>query len=1062
MEALPKNCPTRREVVQVNRLQFDHIFTDAAVVKGDEIARDLSKLKDDIAPACDKTFVMMKNKQVWFDRNNSALFPKFEAGVLQAFDTKNQPTKNYSLNFAGFTFVPMTYSEAEKSFTTGKNNPYLQSKGSFKYFKSKYNSYILTEEINDGKTHCFRSTERNDNLWYADGDKVTIVPIHRMRGKNAAAMSYHDAFFTWIQLGLIPEGLKPKQEKLFENFIRDYSTIEEYVSFDDAKNIIFDGDRFKRDVLGGKFKAKVFDYDFDINGTLDGVMSGQKQYTGSVDSLKQELLECDHKRANIQPYDERQLTDVNRGHWELFEDAASDTVQVQLPENEMLVARPPQLDVRLNGVCAIDFGTKSTVVVCRDGEARMLRVGQGDYSKVPTMKDFENPTVIELRDIQNFLAAYRARKGRPFTEWNQVTVSHQAAEAIFKEGVGSSVYNSVFSELKQWAKDEQSSPVVLKDLSGAIQEIKPYLETKSIDEGDFDPIELYAYYLGLYINNMHRQIYLDYILSFPVNYKKDVREHIRKSFESGIRKSLPPALLADEEIMKRFRVYLGASEPAAYAISALECFGLEPKNTSKKVAYGVFDFGGGTTDFDFGIEYVPENRRRNFIIDQFGFNGDVLLGGENMLELLAYEVYKDNVDIMREKKIPFVLPAGCEIFAGAETLVSRKNDASAHMNNRILSEALRPIWENSDERKALTEKPLSLKLFSGTKSDSVNLKIDAKKLDAFIEARIREGIVNFFQSMKSAFVGREVYPIHIFLAGNSCRSPLVKKIFDEFIENEDGEFVLHMPLGMDTPSVAEKLLALANEISEAVKDATAENLIALAKKFAVIADEVAKITDKPELANHARAFANRAQEAISIYEQFAKDNGKLAEESTKFFEDAKAFSEEIKRSVTSNQSAPVSANVMELDKQRTGKTGVAFGLLRCRKGGKDVKIINRNVDANDEMIFPYFLGDAGEDGKTFTVRIGREVPYGEWAYFTVADEPEFELYYTMAPRSLQGKMTTAQVSMIHCVLDDDDTSDDDDVGVYIRKVAPNQIEYAVGSEEDFSGEFGGKIYKAAI
>lgn len=1063
MEALPKNCPTRREVVQVNRLQFDHIFSDAAVAKGDEIAHDLAKLKDDIAPACDKTFVMMKNKQVWFDRNNAALYPKFDKFSLPSFTCNDGNIKKYSLDFEKFKFTSITLEECRKSFVKNIENPYQDSNGNFgKYFSSSYTNHIITENVNSNGISRYICTE-NNSTGSSDTSSYTmnLVPIHRLRGKNAAAMSYPEAVLAWIANGLIPKGLSNKQEKFYKTFLQDYPTIADYVTADDT-NIKFDGDRFKRDVLGGKFKAKVFDYDFDIRGTLDGVMSGQKQYTGSVDSLKQELLECDHKRANIQPYDERQLTDVNRGHWELFEDAASDTVQVQLPENEMLVARPPQLDVRLNGVCAIDFGTKSTVVVCRDGEARMLRVGQGDYSKVPTMKDFENPTVIELRDIQNFLAAYRARKGRPFTEWNQVTVSHQAAEAIFKEGVGSSVYNSVFSELKQWAKDEQSSPVVLKDLSGAIQEIKPYLETKSIDEGDFDPIELYAYYLGLYINNMHRQIYLDYILSFPVNYKKDVREHIRKSFESGIRKSLPPALLADEEIMKRFRVYLGASEPAAYAISALECFGLEPKNTSKKVAYGVFDFGGGTTDFDFGIEYVPENRRRNFIIDQFGFNGDVLLGGENMLELLAYEVYKDNVDIMREKKIPFVLPAGCEIFAGAETLVSRKNDASAHMNNRILSEALRPIWENTDERKALTEKPLSLKLFSGTKSDSVNLKIDAKKLDALIEARIREGIVNFFQSMKSAFVGREVYPIHIFLAGNSCRSPLVKKIFDEFIENEDGEFVLHMPLGMDTPSVAEKLLALANEISEAVKDATAENLIALAKKFAVIADEVAKITDKPELANHARAFANRAQEAISIYEQFAKDNGKLAEESTKFFEDAKAFSEEIKRSVTSNQSAPISANLMELDKQRTGKTGVAFGLLRCRKGGKDVKIINRNVDANDEMIFPYFLGDAGDDGKTFTVRIGREVPYGEWAYFTVADEPEFELYYTMAPRSLQGKMTTAQVSMIHCVLDEDDTSDDDDVGVYIRKVAPNQIEYAVGSEEDFSGEFGGKIYKAAI
>lgn len=65
---LPKNRPSRCESVHVSRLQFDHIFTDAAAAKGEQIARELAALKDDIAPACDKTFVMMKNKKVWFDR----------------------------------------------------------------------------------------------------------------------------------------------------------------------------------------------------------------------------------------------------------------------------------------------------------------------------------------------------------------------------------------------------------------------------------------------------------------------------------------------------------------------------------------------------------------------------------------------------------------------------------------------------------------------------------------------------------------------------------------------------------------------------------------------------------------------------------------------------------------------------------------------------------------------------------------------------------------------------------------------------------------------------------
>ncbi|MBQ9480205.1 MAG: hypothetical protein IJU71_11725, partial [Selenomonadaceae bacterium] len=490
-------------------------------------------------------------------------------------------------------------------------NPYLQGDGTFKLFSSVHgHDEILTEETNGSSSHICRSNGQDS--WWCDGDVITLVPIYRLRGKNAAAMSYFDSFFSWIKLGLVPEGLKARQEKFFSDLINDYSTVEEYITVED-ETIIFDSAHFSADVLSGAFTETVFGYDFDIKGTLNAVLDGSKQYSGSVGALKTELLNCDLKRANIQPYEERLLTDVNRGHWDLFETAQSDNkdeATVQLPQDEMLVARPPQMDASLHGLCAIDFGTKSTIVVCRDGDARMLRIGKGDYSKAPTMKDFENPTAIELRDINSFLDAYRARVGRPFTEWDQVTVSHQAAEAIFKADVGSSVYNSVFNELKQWAKDEQSHHL-LKDLKGVAHKIKPYLQTESIDGGDFDPIELYAYYLGLYINNMHNQIYLDYILSYPVNYRKDVREHIRASFERGLRKSLPPALQADEQMMKHFRVYLGASEPAAYAISALECFGLEPKRIGDKIAYGVFDFGGGTTDFDFGIEYIPENKRRN-------------------------------------------------------------------------------------------------------------------------------------------------------------------------------------------------------------------------------------------------------------------------------------------------------------------------------------------------------------------------------------------------------------------------------------------------------------------
>lgn len=1060
--AFSTNRPSRCDAVRVNRTQFDHIFTDSAVAAGEKIARDLEALKDDISSVCDKRFVLFKNKEVWFDRDVAGLFPRMEKKDLPQYQCREgSKARSFSkIERDGLEFVSITKEECVKTFRKDISNPYIETNGTLKYHSVNHPEFIMVT-WQDGPYSCNNKPvdwwNIGTNSWIANtcgrgcDYTATLVPIYRLRGKNAQPMTYIDSLFTWITMGLLPEGLSRKQEKLYQDFIVSYPKIEEYIQFTNEK-ISFDSSRFKDDVLSGQFTETVFGHNFDIRSTLEGVLSGKQKYTDSVDALKQELLRCDEKRANIEPYEERQLTDVNRGHWELFEEkeeGASDEAEVQLPKDELLYARPPQLDVRLNGTCAIDFGTKSTIVVCRDGEARMLRIGKGDYSKAPTMQDFENPTAIELRDVNGFLTAYRNRIGRPFTEWNQATVSHQAADAIFREGVGSSVYNSVFNELKQWAKDENNWPILM-DLQGNTQEIKPYLETAAMDDGnhggDFDPIELYAYYLGLYINNMHHQIYLDYILSYPVNYKKDVREHIRASFERGLKKSLPPALQKDEEMMKRFRVYLGASEPAAYAISALEGFGLEPKEPGEQVAYGVFDFGGGTTDFDFGIEYVPEKRNRNFVIEQFGFNGDVNLGGENILELLAYEVYKDNLPVMRKKKIPFALPPGCDPFAGSETLVRITKDASSHMNNRILAEKLRPIWEHTDGEQELTGDAVNVKLFSSEKDEEsgsysvgVAINIDAAKLETVIENRIRQGVVNFFQSLYSAFKGKKVYPIHIFLAGNSCRSPVVKKLFEEFIDKEEAEmakqakeesgqdkdakgtFVLHMPLS------------------------TEDNI------------QVPLVDVQSNIVNGNQSPSEDKKELLQQITNAVKD---LSE---------KKATETADKTENLEEKVHVATLAMDFDRRRTGKTGVAFGLLRCRRGGKDVKIINRNMDDSGEMLFPYFLGDAGINGNQFTVRIGRNVGYGVWTYFTVADEPEFELYYSSEPRALQGVLSASQVSMVRCLLNDEEVNDDEEAGVYIRKVTPNLIEYAVGyksdfdkEEEAFKAEFHGKVHQQSL
>lgn len=505
---------------------------------------------------------------------------------------------------------------------------------------------------------------------------------------------------------------------------------------------------------------------------------------------KQYLKECDRIRSNISSYSDDIIIDINRGHWEVFESFYDELDEnswiIEVPIDETLVARDPLCDVNHRAVCGIDFGTKSTVVVCRDKEEVLLRIGAGELISEPRSEDYENPTVIQLKNYESFKAVYANKLGRPDTSWEDVCVSHQAANAIYNSDLNK-VSNkrclySIFSELKQWANSKDRKQI-LQDETGNIIHLNPYL---SLRDTDFDPIEIYAYYLGLYINNMHRGIYLKYLLSFPVNYPKAVRIKILESFERGIKKSLPSRVLKDSETMKRFKITSGASEPAAYAISALKEYKVEPKEDeiNKKVSYGVFDFGGGTTDFDFGIEYIPEHKKYKFQVEQLGNGGDAYLGGENLLNMLAFEVYKQNIQVMRDANIPIIIPAKCQKFAGSELLVKEEKDGDqlAYLNLKLIANELRTLWEEEvGYQSKYNEGANKFKLYSTNNTEiDISVRIDIDSLQAIIRKEISDGIENFMNVYYKVYKQNQsklTRPLHILLAGNSCKSRILQETF---------------------------------------------------------------------------------------------------------------------------------------------------------------------------------------------------------------------------------------------------------------------------------------------
>ncbi len=412
------------------------------------------------------------------------------------------------------------------------------------------------------------------------------------------------------------------------------------------------------------------------------------------EKFKELMLNVDSVAVGLKSYSQSQLLDLNGGHWDLeVPSTPKESVTFRfdnLPKDpsgkEMnFYARSSLKDLK-KGVVAIDFGTKSTTAAYMDnnGEYRLLSIG--GLVDDASLTKFENPTIMEFRYKEKFRNAYNALDHRPFTEKNHIEVAHEAQKNA--AGVKGNDLYRFFSQLKQWAgADEKQN---FRDL------IEDFSLESSTNCTDFNPIEIYAYCIGRCINNMENGVFLKYFLSYPIKYEKHQAEKIRESFERGLKKSLPRHVFDDEKTAKTFKVELRASEPCAYAISALKSYGFfKSEKLDKPVYYGVFDFGGGTTDFDFGKWEKSANPKFLYKMTHFSSGGDKYLGGENLLELLTFEAYGQNFQTLKEKDIAIAKPNYDRI--DTQRFGSfMQNSNTARLNLQEIASKLHPFLENLD------------------------------------------------------------------------------------------------------------------------------------------------------------------------------------------------------------------------------------------------------------------------------------------------------------------------------------------------------------------------------
>lgn len=725
------------------------------------------------------------------------------------------------------------------------------------------------------------------------------------------------------------------------------------------------------------------------------------------------LSDLDNFSSPAPELDQRQISDIACGLWEFWHDPETEAGQKANRACEAIGIRPrnPVQDIQ-HAPVAIDFGTSSTVVAFQDGgRKKLLRVGLSvdDFHADSQPEHYENPTILEFVDLNELQAPWGEQAYRPRVSWDDVHCSHEALSRQRDNEGDPKITASILPKIKQWAlRMEADHRVRIQDQEHQQELELPPLTKRNPVKGEamtvspddpFDPIELYAWFLGLAINHRKRGLFLNYYMTFPVAYPKEVKDKILASFRRGLQRSLPESLVRQPEF-DGFKVEERASEPAAFAVAALEHFELEP--TAAGVAYAVFDFGGGTTDFDFGLYRDPtdaeEDEGFEQVLEHFGSAGDKFLGGENLLENLAYRVFQDNAQKCRENRVTFTKPLDAEDFPASETLID--NSQAAITNTQMLMAQLRPFWEKGKRQPNGTMKlPL---LGNQPTTTTIDLKIPYDALADYLDQRLQEGVNKFLHAMTEAFdqAGHEPELIHIFLAGNASRSERLQTLFGISNTNNcpDGKVIVtcaNSGAGLEEPIEA-FVDDLSLEVGEEVE--VGEELMvigalgdsSLAPCSVVITSPVSGVITNIFTGDGADVGAKTRLLEITPNDS-QSDQGRACSALQQTMNDREL---KVYPPILHSQASPYSPNT---------KTGVALGLLDLCPGSATAVVNHADKNQSGEAPFNFHVGVIRR--KCFKLGLKRHTPYGNWHELGPIRENILTLVYTQSPDALTDHMS---------------------------------------------------------
>ena len=449
--------------------------------------------------------------------------------------------------------------------------------------------------------------------------------------------------------------------------------------------------------------------------------------------------------------------------------------------------RDPKLDVLKEWV-SIDLGASTTVVALRGERSAPELIRLGATSAPSVSADYENPSEIAFDQLARTLKAWRDRVILPMTRWGEVTVGH-AARATRKRG-GDDALIAAASTLTQLPmlrervesreRVERKERLTLRGASDPeTQEVlkkpaPPIIDEDGIGAHDpFDPIELYAYYIGLNVNHRTRGIHTRYLVSMPSGWPEDRRKSALVAVRRGIFRSLPAGMLEFHDLDMLTVLDAG---PAAipFAAFAFRAFAVQPKPDA--VPFCAIDAGASETGVVFGLfrNAKPDEQLEggfDRMIEYLEPSSIPWLGGERLLHRLAYRVYADGQSAAFASRIPFDRPAEETPVAALESLGVATPEARA--NVEVLKDALRPLLEGGDAR---LPKSIRLASLDGPAVD-FTLDVDRQAIATAIDGWFSDAISQICAGLEKALekIGKDPDPydgLRVMLGGRMSMHPI--------------------------------------------------------------------------------------------------------------------------------------------------------------------------------------------------------------------------------------------------------------------------------------------------